>query len=429
LDKRREWVAVALVLGSPSAAWAITASIEGNTAFAVPEGGIPPSPVPIPTHVSSHPCEPYDLRRDHGAPYEHVPVLDQSKYSYCSTFSVAGFVDGWIQQHLPNPPRPGSEAHDRLRHHVTSPFVNHARLAAARGITRMERESPSEVVRSPENLVDQLRTSGSCNHLAVFGASRGGTRRDGEILDALNRSWQEFDTFITDRERVGRMIDNDVSFEQILYRGLAPAARNLHCALLASGVSEADIPGSLVRNTNPALMRLIFGDRGVNSRVELINNYFNQSCQGDQISLSNLPTVDSKWFDAAEATQVVSHLHALMDRPAKEPILVSFCGRVLERGRPFKAYVDSNKCENPANPRPGDPVLAEGSVGRHGGVIIGRKRNPDGSCKVLVRNSWGRSCGGYAYAGWECEQGNVWVDIRDLAENTYNVRNFKQGER
>ena len=425
VEKRTTSVAVAaLTLLSPLAVFA-------NTATAI-RSDVVPTPIPTPTYVSENPCAPYDLRKDHGAPYEHVPVLDQGPYQACATYSMAGFVDGWIQSHLPNPPVPGTPAHDALRHHATSPVVNVMNVARANGIYQYTPEVPIQELKQNDLLLESLRQNGSCNHLKIFGTRAGTASNDTAILDAFNNSSARYLEFLRDRPRIGAMIDREMSFGRIMYIGLAPIARDLHCTLLDRGLNPSDIPGRLVRDSNPALVQLIYSPPGTTggSRVEIMAGFFDHACRGDTIRVP-IPEVTKENFEPNEATRVVSHLHRLMDRPQKDPILVQFCGRVLERARPFKAYLRgqdaSGACHNPsASPRPGEVRLKATSEGRHGAVIIGRKRAEDGSCKVLLRNSWGRSCGSYMSSGWECEQGNVWIDIRDLAENTYATQNFNR---
>jgi hypothetical protein len=39
---------------------------------------------------------------------------------------------------------------------------------------------------------------------------------------------------------------------------------------------------------------------------------------------------------------------------------------------------------------------------------------------VLIRNSWGRDCDGIS-ADWDCEGGDLWVDLEPLAANVYEV--------
>lgn len=54
-----------------------------------------------------------------------------------------------------------------------------------------------------------------------------------------------------------------------------------------------------------------------------------------------------------------------------------------------------------------------GEKGLHMMVIVGRKWNGS-SCDISLRNSWGKSCGGYARAGFKCSDGVVTIPAKEL---------------
>jgi len=58
----------------------------------------------------------------------------------------------------------------------------------------------------------------------------------------------------------------------------------------------------------------------------------------------------------------------------------------------------------------------------HSSVVVGRRKTLAGKCQLLVRNSYGKGCTGYA---WECEQGQIWVDQDALIENIKSIRYIK----
>ena len=449
-----------LGLGIAQAAPPPPSVASGNTALRR-DPDAAPTPIPTPLYVSRNPCAPYDLRKDHGAPYAELPILEQGNYSFCAAFSVESFVDGWIQSHLPNPPAPGTPEHRALRRHVTSPFLTQLQEFRDKGVEELRHHQPPGDATTIRSLIDQVRVHGSCDHLAIFGRNpkapgQPRSSRDQEkILAALGRSWSSSMSFLRDRALLHQKIDQGMSLGQILYEGLSPPARDLQACLLVNGLQEDDIPGGhLVRDTNPTLMRLLFNPNpssGRDTEVDFLLGFFEEACREKTLHVE-LPPVRRKGFSPNESLEAVDYLQELMDRPEKDPVHVSFCGKVLEQARPFKAYLpgDRSICGDPKKPEPEPdgqwvldpgtrhrrylpppprdraPVLKTGVGGTHGAVIIGRRRQADGSCQVLLRGSWGAGCGSYFVPGWNCEKGNVWIDIRDLAENTYEVHTFER---
>jgi hypothetical protein len=52
----------------------------------------------------------------------------------------------------------------------------------------------------------------------------------------------------------------------------------------------------------------------------------------------------------------------------------------------------------------------------HMSLLIARKQE-NNKCYYLIRNSWGSSCDTYAKTGWECKNGDTWVDEDTVASN------------
>lgn len=105
------------------------------------------------------------------------------------------------------------------------------------------------------------------------------------------------------------------------------------------------------------------------------------------------------------------------------PVWMAFCANVLkmapnEAPSSFNSS-DSNSCGNHA-------VLAIGrrQVTRNEGGIEVKK------CQILIRNSWGKSCGGgyhptYQADQAECARGGAWVDEDVLLRATYGVHTIR----
>ncbi len=80
----------------------------------------------------------------------------------------------------------------------------------------------------------------------------------------------------------------------------------------------------------------------------------------------------------------------------------------LSTGKIAGIGYSSSVLKNPAPPP---------NRGGHMSTIVGRRMR-NGKCEYLLRNSWGRNCGGYIYP---CEEGNIWVPKERLKEATGDV--------
>lgn len=65
-------------------------------------------------------------------------------------------------------------------------------------------------------------------------------------------------------------------------------------------------------------------------------------------------------------------------------------------------------------------------TGNHASSIVARKYDPEsGSCKYLIRNSWGDGC--YSYDNrYDCKNGEVWVPHEDLTRMVYGITYIKK---
>jgi hypothetical protein len=113
---------------------------------------------------------------------------------------------------------------------------------------------------------------------------------------------------------------------------------------------------------------------------------------------------DMLFPDASEAQNKIS---SWLDSKNPQPIAIEYCGYLLTNGSNFRG-VDShgNRTKD---------------CGEHASLVIGRRKNlQNGQCQFLIRNSWGKYCGGYS-KDWSCENGNVWVDANALSANVTSI--------
>jgi hypothetical protein len=67
------------------------------------------------------------------------------------------------------------------------------------------------------------------------------------------------------------------------------------------------------------------------------------------------------------------------------------------------------------------------NASRHTSIVVGRRWNQEkNQCEVLIRNSWGKRCDGYAAPSLKnsCDEGHLWVSDKVLSEYIFGVVYF-----
>ncbi|MGE3261515.1 MAG: hypothetical protein AB7K68_07030 [Bacteriovoracia bacterium] len=104
--------------------------------------------------------------------------------------------------------------------------------------------------------------------------------------------------------------------------------------------------------------------------------------------------------------------HEKLNRVPAQPIGVQYCGSVQEKIGAYEIGDDAGGLLNYSCPA-------------HASVIVGRRFNPKSkSCDFLVRDSFGPSChnaAGTPKYSWECENGQFWIDSRQLMKSTFQL--------
>lgn len=99
-----------------------------------------------------------------------------------------------------------------------------------------------------------------------------------------------------------------------------------------------------------------------------------------------------------------------------QPLSVGICAAMLRDGHAYRGY---------SKPRRGDDdgYHTASDCENHSVLVIGKRPSPKtGKCQLLVQNSWGTDCDGYA-PDWikDCDQGKVWIDADALTRNMYDM--------
>ena len=110
--------------------------------------------------------------------------------------------------------------------------------------------------------------------------------------------------------------------------------------------------------------------------------------------------------DENYATQVRTQIDAHLVSKLSQPVGIIICDDVLSRGASYSAQLS---------------VLGLKNCNAHEVSIIGRRTVANGKTEYLIRNSWGKSCNGYA-KGFTCVPGiGVWIDSDAVARNVQSI--------
>lgn len=139
------------------------------------------------------------------------------------------------------------------------------------------------------------------------------------------------------------------------------------------------------------------------SRAEFLTELQQKSC-GKRESVSNIEVI---------------HENAGLNNLSDQKKLTEMIDAQLDKNNISGIGYDASPLVSSQFERPG------GERYMHASIVVGRRFNEkSNSCEYLIRNSWGKSCGGYR-SPLECEEGNVWVPKEDLMKGLINVTYIK----
>ncbi|HTL11968.1 MAG TPA: hypothetical protein VL588_05750 [Bdellovibrionota bacterium] len=450
---------------------------------------------PLGSLTASADCSTIDMRGANQSMQGTQPMC-QGAQGTCYAYTAAAMADAWARSHLTPPVN--QSALDGIRPTSPTPLAASTRIfkRASRGATQSCNNmtgtcGPGDGL-DGGNVEDCLKYLGppnngaACDHRQVFGESEVSYDFNRVQLDADYHPGdlaQPMDQVITERRtrrglgsggnfgtgRTSRFATRDgevffagrdsdyltrlnAAWDSYLAQLHAPTAneaevarlmsRQLTCSLQEVGLPAAQIPGSLVDNTNEVLRR-IFADSAHGNRQDFLNRYFAQACQGHTYRIAPdipKPTVTDYRLSTHKHDQaaLLQAINTSLERPRGTPVSISFCSTVLKNpsrvalaSRPLPGHGVTNGGTASASDdltmcREGETHngMETPDASDHAALIMGRKQGPNG-CMFLVRNSWGQSCERYLsdQQGFECEPatGDIWVDQNTLANVIYET--------
>ena len=130
---------------------------------------------------------------------------------------------------------------------------------------------------------------------------------------------------------------------------------------------------------------------------------------GARSEYSTNANVGLTWTPERRGRETAGAINALLDHPNPQPVGITYCVN----------FIHDN---------PGFPGIMSGFSNRracepHASLVIGRRLAADGSCELLLRNSWGADwCPTTGKAICDDRQkGQVWVNSEYLGKMTFGI--------
>ncbi|MBI3544399.1 MAG: hypothetical protein HY075_14095 [Deltaproteobacteria bacterium] len=397
-----------------------------------------------------------------------IPVRSQGNTATCYAQAASNLIDAWRYTHEPTKPKPGQA----LR--LTSPLVlatrDAFRLGKKTSISFGYTKSVLETARLEQNACDDEYVFNNDAHekgpadVMLTDTLEAAWDAAGDYLAKLGRAkalwikyrdlprseWTPEMLQLEEYHKIdvaSQKMDWDKAYTYAVHvKGFLPIGLKLECDLLAAGFPLERIPSIWVGKVNAFLIRALANEK---SKVGFLNAYYAEACKGHEVSTAGIPEPvlvpagDRFHPDTPEKTK--AELKKVLDRPDRQPIELSICGRYLDKAAPddddrkiFSTSVKGTWHELKKNKDgedvsrciSGDPDHPNDDSG-HSVTLIGRRVNPKkpGSCQYLIRNSWGSGC--FRYSGRkdiECIEGrgDLWIDADELAANARRATALSQ---
>ena len=306
---------------------------------------------------------------------ENLPVLDQGTAGICYAYTAAQMIDAYRFAHG-----------DKRKGHLTSP-LQMAALYKARYPNSTEELSKRDDVDAlsggvPITSVSEALLYGSCSK-----------KRSDELQNSSNLDL-----------KIARLI--------ALYK--AKDYPNETIDKIANSVlCEFDIE-TKAEPKMTSLLKSIKNALELKSEQDFIYELMNTMCsQPYKIEIKPPAKIVSHLYSDSHTTggnteAVLKFLRNAFNSNPKTPAAISYCSNIL-RDKNYTGGIASSYFQT--------KLVCKR---RHGSIVIGRRLNSKtNTCQYLVQNTWGSSCN--PYPDHDCENGSVWIDEKQLTENTYEI--------
>ena len=328
-----------------------------------------------------------------GGTAEKMPIHDQDGLGICFAETGAQLFDSLMNQQGVTHPRTSSL---------------HAAL-----LTKLNFSDPSQASRSnnggidggdPCATVQGLGASGACSHESY--------------LRFLNTGWPKasvgrlYDLFETHRQGLEAELKNKKLQKEI------DQTVSRHAFALMDGILATCSPN------RPSVVKLpTFDELGrilqEGSFPGLARGVFGSDCQPQDKFRApfeiTCQAIGTYGYSSRQMKPVLQRrlLNHLSEAKSATPVGISYCSALLQKGPDWKKGTQE-----------ASDLFRTPECGMHASIVVG-KRQKNGSCQFLIRNSWGTDCDSYAKT-WECQNGQIWVDADALLENTYELQFVKR---
>ena len=306
---------------------------------------------------------------------EKIPVMDQDHVGYCWSYAGSQMIDAWRFSHG-----------DRDTNHITSPLP-------------MAIHNQNGLNNSAGGFIKDSRWftiyNGSCNHQFIL-----------QILNDKNP--REFISEIYSHFKNNRQFFRNLSWFQKIFAD--PQKSELQNGIMCyfRDIIPANEHGDLFDYVKNILEKADYGD-GAN-----LANIILEACKNNLKHFENIPAffsentlenpIGGNWTTEQRAIKFATVINTLLNKKPMQPVGIEYCANLYKESaaKHFPGVARGHKNLNQCH--------------AHASIVIGRKKDKDGKCKFLVRNSWGKDwCPNVD--GIECDEkqgGQVWIEEKHL---------------
>ena len=360
-------------------------------------------------------CPRINLARKHKwvPKYKEIQTFDQEKSGTCYAFSTTTMFDYWRYQNEP-----------RLFTPAKSSPIYAAYLSRRYNIEVLKKQTPKQkrTFRGgfANNVIKGIQTYGMCREDVIQKSLENFTKIKKPNSDKFLIATQTiFETYHNKKmaaiERLSPRRSWNKTYQDKFLKKFKRGSRKTFNSLVCQGKSPFYKDCSKLDKVYLSLMNHL--EKG-EDYYGFIHNIFKDCDKKENTYLSSyrIPSftkskIDWNWKKSMKI------LSRLLEVPNALPVMISYCGRLLE----------DNKLEGVSN-RFGRLKTAK-NCGRHASVILGQRKRK-GRCQYLVRDSHGTDCKRYNRK-WSCSGGSynegfgIWLDGEALAKNMYRLMYLK----
>jgi len=350
-------------------------------------------------NLKAQSCKRVNLSRDKWAlDYKNMPNYDQGETNICYAYTASQMVDFWKRSHIQRFfAKHMTHSSPIYTAYLFKKYSFSNKVGTLVGLIGKPSATPVDMG-FVHSAIEQIRKYGMCNEIVVKQSLKKFTQKLGlsnfDFYPMMYYMFSHFNKIKGDLAWYKRWNNQKTQeLRQATTKGYCQKKNSSECKE-ANRIFDKIVP-YFVKNQSIKLYDEIFADC--------------KNPENHDVFLKKLPKPTT--YTLRPARSVKNSIIKLLDRPNAQPVGIGYCMGVLEDAN----HVGLNRINLPKK----DCFL-------HASIIIG-KRERNGKCEFLLKNTWGEDCSVYSNK-WECERGvglrgsrnrsfAIWMDAHQLSRN------------